>query len=96
MDEFSSGFLTSHVTSHCLENWYEGISLIESSTNNALEAWNKVIKDEHTLRERLPFANFLKTNQEYLSSWSNQYLSGMKIFTNEPGIVVKLWTKSCL
>jgi hypothetical protein len=30
-------------------NWYEGSGLLIPSTNNGLESWNRVIKDEHTL-----------------------------------------------
>lgn len=34
--------------------WYEGYSKFTPSTNNVLEASNRVIKDEQLLRERLP------------------------------------------
>lgn len=33
-------------------NWYEGAMLFALSTNNALEATNRVIKEEFTKRER--------------------------------------------
>jgi transposase-like protein len=39
-------------------NWFEGIQKMIPSTNNALEAFNRVIKDENTLRERLPISRF--------------------------------------
>ena len=38
------------------DGWYEGYQTHRPSTNNALEATNRVIKDEDTLRERLPLA----------------------------------------
>jgi hypothetical protein len=39
--------------------WYEGVQLYTPSTNNALEATNKVIKDDGTFRERHPLSRFL-------------------------------------
>jgi len=43
-----------------LDSWYEGYdSAFTPSTNNQLEATNKVIKDEHTFRERHPLSRFL-------------------------------------
>lgn len=32
--------------------WYEGVEINTPSTNNAVEVANRLIKDEHTLRER--------------------------------------------
>jgi transposase-like protein len=57
-------------------NWYEGSGLLIPSTNNRLESWNRVIKDEHTLRERLPISHFLQHLFNNVSSWSNHYGSG--------------------
>jgi hypothetical protein len=73
-------------------NWYEGSGLLIPSTNNGLESWNRVIKDEHTLRERLPISHFLQHLFNYVSSWSNHYGSGLKIFHSEPEITLQLWT----
>ena len=39
--------------------WYEGIQVYTPSTNNALEATNKVIKDDSTFRERHVLSRFL-------------------------------------
>ena len=44
---FSSQWLNSK------NGWFEGLATYVPSTNNALEATNRVIKDEDTLRERL-------------------------------------------
>jgi hypothetical protein len=44
-----------------LNGWYEGVSLFVPSTNNALESTNRVVKDESTMRERLPLGQFLDT-----------------------------------
>ncbi|KAH0814939.1 hypothetical protein GEV33_007852 [Tenebrio molitor] len=40
-------------------NWYLGVNLGSPATKNALESFNRVIKDEHTLRERFPISRFL-------------------------------------
>ncbi|CAF2885992.1 unnamed protein product [Rotaria sp. Silwood2] len=37
-------------------SWYEGYNYFIPSTNNSLEATNRVIKDEHTFRERHPLS----------------------------------------
>ena len=38
--------------------WFEGLATYVPSTNNVLEAINRVIKDEDTLRERLVLSRF--------------------------------------
>ena len=45
-------WFSSHAT------WYEGFKIGAPSTNNALKSTNRVIKDEHTLRERMPISQF--------------------------------------
>ncbi len=43
-----------------LDSWYEGYNgAFTPSTNNQLEATNKVIKDERTFRERHTLSRFL-------------------------------------
>ena len=37
-----------------LPGWYEGYAKCIPSTNNALESFNRVIKDQKTMREGLP------------------------------------------
>lgn len=39
-------------------NWYEGFQINTPSHNNGIEGFNKVIKSEHTLRERLELSQF--------------------------------------
>ena len=40
-------------------SWYEGYNYFASSTNNSLETINRMLKDEHTLRERHLLSRFL-------------------------------------
>lgn len=54
---FTDYFKSEWLDNNC--NWYEGIADDTPSTNNALEAFNSVIKKEETFREKLPLSRFL-------------------------------------
>jgi hypothetical protein len=79
-----------------LDSWYEGYdSAFTPSTNNQLEATNKVIKDEHTFRERHPLSRFLTVANNIIRTWStsrNQDQTDPVIFSTEPTITLKKWT----
>jgi hypothetical protein len=75
-------------------NWYEGVMKHVPSTNNALEAFNKVIKDTHTLRERLSLNHFLSVALESVQQWSNDYKTELKKFSKIPTITLSLWTSA--
>jgi len=81
-----------------LPNWYEGSCLFRPSTNNSLEATNSTIKKEHTLRERLPLAQFLQIAiSKILPSWSSARdpkNKNCKPFALSPSKSLELWTKS--
>jgi hypothetical protein len=64
------------------------------STNNALEAFNRVILEENTLRERLPIFRFSIILREYIRSWSLKYTARTKEVHLHPVIDLELWTKS--
>lgn len=59
-------------------NWFEGVSKLVPSTNNTLESFNRVIKDENTLRVRLPLSRFAVVLKEYINTWSCQYTANVK------------------
>lgn len=74
--------------------WYEAFALLIPSTNNALEAKNRLIKDEHTLRERMDLGKFRFTLFAMVESWSNAYVSGLdSIAKDAPHIEMKMWTE---
>lgn len=52
--------------------WFEGYAPGFPSTNNSLEATNKTIKDENTLRERLPLKQFVEAAREIVHNWSRE------------------------
>lgn len=56
------------------------------NTNNALEAWNKLLKDQKTLRNRLPLSRITFEMLTWIKEWSNinMYTSGKKLFMKEP------------
>lgn len=69
-------------------NWYEGAAKKSPSTNNALEAFNRVIKDCGTLRQRFPLSQFLTIASKLVSDWSVEYQSGVKVF--KPTVTITL------
>lgn len=76
--------------------WYEGaasdlISHIPSS-NNAIEVANRLVKDEHTLRERFDLGQFRTVIFDMLKTWSLAYVAGEKEVHNSPEIDLKQWT----
>ena len=77
-------------------NWYEGAYSNLPSTNNALESFNRKIKDEYMLRERLPLGRFIIHSLEYINQWSQDYLKEVdpKTLAEEPHLTVELWTNA--
>lgn len=74
-------------------NWYEGFRVKTPSTNNALESYNKCIKDEHTLRERLEFSQFRVVLFDMVKQWSIEYTSNLNsINIDTPSMNLNLWT----
>lgn len=74
-------------------NWFEGYKQFTPSTNNALEATNRVIKDEDTLRNRLPLARFLTTVTVMIEKWGKWNSLGI-VFALQPTISLETWTKA--
>jgi len=75
-----------------LDSWYEGYSTFTPSTNNPLEARNKVIKDEHTFREQHTLSRFLTIANDIVNKWStsrNQDQTDLVMFSIEPTITLK-------
>ena len=67
--EFTEYFENEWLT--VLDSWYEGYNgAFTPNTNNQLEATNKVIKDEHTFRERHPLSRFLTVASDIVNKWS--------------------------
>ncbi|CAF4947771.1 unnamed protein product [Pieris macdunnoughi] len=76
--------------------WYLGASLGTPATNNALESFNKTIKDGGTLRERHPLARFLVIASDIVKDWSNEYVinNTERRFAQLPTVSLKMWTES--
>ncbi|CAK1582220.1 unnamed protein product [Parnassius mnemosyne] len=71
-------------------NWFLGAAPCSPATNNALEAFNRNIKDQNTLRERLPLSHFLTIATEMIAQWSLQ--SCKEPLPETPTIELKDWT----
>lgn len=66
LDYFQKEWLESN------NGWYEGIQLYVPSTNNALEATNRTIKDDGTFRERHALSRFLQIASDIVKNWSKE------------------------
>lgn len=74
-------------------NWFEGFREKTPSTNNALESFNNVIKNEQTMRERLDISQFRDVLYKMLEQWSVEYNSGLNSINNgAPKIQLPTWT----
>ncbi len=86
------------ITSEWLESkngCYEGLELYVPSTNNALEATNRVIKDEDTIREWLVSSIFTVVVFSIVNKWSkeqNLACVNSKKFEHHPSITLSYWT----
>lgn len=75
-------------------NWYEGFRVKTPSTNNGLESKNRLIKDEHTLRERLDLSQFRVVLFSMVKQWSIEYTSGLNTLNSgAPTVDLEMWTK---
>lgn len=74
-------------------NWFEGFRHKTPSTNNAQESHNNVIKNEHTLRERLDISRFRFVLFGMVEQWSVEYTTNLNSINNDaPKISLSLWT----
>ena len=76
------------------DTWYEGFMHFTPSTNNGLEANNRVLKDEETIRERVPLSRFSKQALEIVAKWSLAYPRNLKIFYHKQTVDTALWTQA--
>ncbi|CAK1542642.1 unnamed protein product [Leptosia nina] len=63
---------------------------ISPAANNALESFNRVIKDHNTLCERIPLARFLVVAEEMVNNWSVQATE--EKFATQPQLQLSDWT----
>ena len=76
--------------------WYEGFTDGDiPSTDNGLEAENRVVKDNHTLRERMPISQYLINAYNMIRDWSlDRFAKNQKTekpFWDSPGISKVSW-----
>ena len=78
------------------QNWYLGAAAMSPSTNNALEAFTKAVKDSNTLRERLQLSRFLVVAKEMVNAWSVKYIKqpDEHFIAKSPTISFKEWADS--
>lgn len=71
------------------ENWYEGAEVKSPSTNNALEAFNRNIKDSGTFRQRFALSKFLTVAMKLVGDWSDEYKNGLEVFMKTATITLE-------
>ena len=78
--------------------WYEGYTDGHiPSTDNGLEAENRVVKDNHTLRERLPIPVYMSNAKSMIRDWSlDRFPKADKVaekpFSESPNITNDTWS----
>lgn len=70
-------------------NWFEGAAPSRASTNNALEAFNKVVKDKVTGRCKLALGVFVGKLSEQMKFWSMD-----TVFSDEYTIPHQMWQQA--
>lgn len=75
-------------------NWYEGAAPLKTpSTDNALETFYRSLKNEKSLRERLPLEMFMKLLFDWIKSWGEAYTSGENIVCTTQCVNTSLLTE---
>lgn len=79
-------------------NWFKGASvdlgIKAPSNNNGLEVFNRTVKDEKTLRVRLPLQQFFNLLLTWIESWARRYDAGATTYYHNVDIDLPLQTKS--
>lgn len=74
-------------------HWHEGYRKKTPSHNNGQESHNRIIKDEHTLRERLELSQFRVVLFSMIEQWSTEYSENLNQINNgAPDIELEWWT----
>ena len=84
--------LFNNETPNPMATWYEGYSFKTPSTNNALEAFNKVFKDLYTFRKRMKVSEFCGVLVTSIEAISQEKKRGENLFKSETSISLRLWT----
>lgn len=75
-------------------NWFEAFAQRIPSTNNGLESHNRLIKDEHTYRERMDLGKFRVALCSMIETWGISYTTGLsELNLDAPELPLKMWTK---
>lgn len=75
-------------------NWYEAFAKRIPSSNNGLESRNRLIKDEHTFRERMELGVFNTTLLSMIETWSISITPGLsEVNSDAPELPLNKWTE---
>lgn len=87
--EFTEYFDREWVSAH--PNWFLGTSNFSPSTNNACKSFNGKLKQNYSLRRRLPLKEFCVEIFSWVPSWSRKYVSQKRVFHEQIDLSTKLW-----
>lgn len=87
--EFLDYFRDMWITQNPL--WYEGAKQRVPSTNNALEATNRVFKDKFTFRERLSLGEFVHVLVNMIGQYSRRCVSDL-VYAHAPVVPKAMWS----
>lgn len=95
--QINEEFITDYFIPEWLETnryWYEGVAAYVPSHNNAQEATHKVIKDNHTIRERFDLGKFRAVLFDMVKQYSDEYANGIREYFVKPSIPLPIWTSA--
>lgn len=72
-------------------HWYEGVLHLTPSTNNALERFNRTIKDSYTFRDRFTLSKYKIKLFEMVNAESTSYNNNNKVIRKDIEIPPSLW-----
>lgn len=76
-------------------NWYECYQEDTPANNCAMETFNRIVKDDHTLRERLEVGKFRVVLFNMIETWSITYDIGRKMINStSPELDLPMWTEA--
>lgn len=76
-------------------SWFEGYCMFVPSTNNALEAFNNVIKRKYTFRKRLGIVKFNDQIFNLFKEKSSSYVQNI-LYAVVPTIIIDDWSKAII
>lgn len=76
------------------KNWFVGALPTVPITNNALEAFNRVLKDKFSFREKLDVGPLIESLQNCVTHYSKEYVLGKKTIAETVTITQEMYKEA--